>query len=244
MPRPRLRPLLIACAAVALGGCELPSFWAPDPASEQGRDIYRLWQGSVIAALVVGAFVLGLIAYTLVRYRRRNDDVPRQNPYNVPIEIFYTVVPVVIVAVLFAFTMTTQRRVEAKGSGADEPTVDVEVLGFQWQWQFRYPGEGVTVTGTTDAPPELVLPLGERARLELIAQDVNHSFWVPRFLYKRDLIPGFDNVIEVTPDTEGRWEGRCAEFCGLDHWRMQFSVRVVPPEDYERWLDERRSPQP
>jgi len=240
----RLRPLLPATAVALLaGGCGLPSFGAPEPASEQGRDIYSLWQASVVAALAVGAFVLGLIVFTLVRFRRRNDDVPRQNPYNVPIEVLYTVVPVLIVAVLFGFTVATQREVEATGSEAagDAPTVDVEVVGFQWQWQFRYPGEGVVVTGTTSEPPELVLPVDERARLELVAEDVIHSFWVPRFLYKRDLIPGVDNAIEITPDTEGTYEGRCAEFCGLDHWRMYFSVRVVSAEEYERWLDDQRS---
>ena len=232
---------LAAASGLALGACELPSFGAPDPASGEGREIYRLWQGSVVAALAVGVLVSGLIVYALVRYRRRNDDVPRQNPYNVPLEIAYTVAPIVVVAVLFGFTVATQVSVDAK---EDDPAVRVEVVGFQWQWQFRYVDEGVVVNGGSgEELPELVLPVGETTRLDLVSDDVAHSFWVPSFLYKRDLIPGVDNQIDITPDQEGTYEGRCAEFCGLDHWRMQFIVRVVPQADYEAWLEEQRGRQ-
>jgi cytochrome c oxidase subunit 2 len=85
----------------------------------------------------------------------------------------------------------------------------------------------------------MVLPLGETTRLRLVTRDVNHSFWVPRFLSKRDLIPKVRNEIDVTPNERGSFVGRCAEFCGLDHWRMNFSVRVVSPSEYRRWLADR-----
>lgn len=219
---------------LALGGCAAPSFGAPDPASDQASQIRSLWSGTVIAALVIGAMVWSLIIWSLLRYRRRSDDVPDQSPHNIPVEVVYTLIPVVIVAVLFFFTMRTEREVTALSS---RPDVRVDVVGFQWQWQFRYPGEDVTVTGESAGdPPVLVLPVDSTVRLKLIAQDVNHSFWVPRFLSKRDLIPGVRNEIDVDTTTTGSFVGRCAEFCGLDHWRMNFAVRVVSPSEYAQWL--------
>lgn len=221
-------------AASLLSACELPRFGAPKPASRQAEHTLALWQGTVIAALVVAAIVWSLIIWSVVRYRRSNDDVPDQNPYNVPIEILYTVVPVVIVAGLFLFTMRTQTQTNRLSK---RPDVTVEVIGFQWQWQFRYPDEGVTITGNSEGdPPQLVLPVGATVRLKLRAADVNHSFWVPRFLSKRDLIPGVRNQIDVHVTEPGRFVGRCAEFCGLDHWRMDFVARVVSEDEFQAWL--------
>ncbi len=224
--------------SVTLGGCgdDAPSWGAPDPASAQGERIRDLWQGFFVAAILVALLVWGLLVYVLVRYRRRNDDVPRQNPYNVPVEILYTVAPVVVVAVLFAFSTAVEDDVT---SNTDDPDVVVEVVGFQWQWRFTYPDEGITLVGTPeDGPPELVLPVGETVQFDLVAEDVAHSFWVPRFLEKRDLIPGVDNRLDITPTRTGTFVGRCAEFCGLDHWRMGFTVTVVEAGEFEAWLRE------
>ena len=230
----------LAAAAVALSGCDLPGFGAPDPAAEEGESIWHLWQGFFLAALAVGALVWGLLIYVLVRYRRRDgdDSVPSQNAYHIPLEILYTALPVVAVAILFGFSVATQEKVDELGS---DPAVTVEVVGFQWSWEFHYVDEGITVTGgtdSTDEPPELVLPVDQPARLRLVSHDVAHSFWVPDFLSKRDLIPGIRNEIEVTPTEVGTFTGRCAEYCGLDHWRMIYSVRVVSQADYEAWLAE------
>jgi cytochrome c oxidase subunit 2 len=225
--------------ALVVGACGLPNFGAPDAVSEQGRRTLSLWRGTFVAALVVGAIVMGLILFTIVRYRRRDDRIPHQGAHNVPLEVVYTSIPVAIVAVLFAVNVVVQGRVTDL---ADRPDVTVEVVGFQWQWQFRYPDEGVTVTGGPESPaPELVLPAGRTTRLQLSSDDVIHSFWVPDFLTKRDLVPGLDNEIDVTPERPGRYVGRCAEYCGLDHWRMRFAVRVVSPGEFDRWLDQQRA---
>ncbi len=104
-----------------------------------------------------------------------------------------------------------------------------------------YPDEGITVTGAPGEAPELVLPVDQPSQLDLVTTDVNHSFWVPDFLSKRDLIAGVDNSITVTPTETGTYKGRCAEFCGLDHWRMSFTVRVVPEAEYEAWARGRRA---
>jgi cytochrome c oxidase subunit 2 len=117
----------------------------------------------------------------------------------------------------------------------------VNVTGFQWGWKFEYPSETVTVFGTGEVqPPELYLPVGQPTRLMLQTTDVNHSFWVPRFLAKRDLIQGVDNVVDITPTEIGRYDGRCAEFCGLDHWRMDFIVNVVSKADFDNWISSQR----
>ncbi|HEX8804971.1 MAG TPA: cytochrome c oxidase subunit II [Acidimicrobiales bacterium] len=235
----RLWPVVAVVATAA--ACDVPNFGAPDAKSEEGASILRLWQGFFITALFVAALVWGLLIFVLVRYRRRRgdgDELPSQRPYNIPLEVFYTAAPVVVVAVLFGFSVATQE--EVTGLHDDPEAVAVDVIGFQWSWQFRYRDEGVTVTGEPGEPPELVLPVGRRAHLELTTADVNHSFWVPDFLSKRDLIPGIDNEIEVTPTETGEYVGRCAEFCGLDHWRMYYAVRVVPEDEYETWLDEHR----
>ena len=229
------RLLAVAVATLAATGCDLPGFGAPDPKSEQGESIFSLWQGFFLVAIAVALLVWGLLIYSIVRYRRRGDEIPSQKAYNIPIEILYTVTPVVLVAVLFGFSVAAENDATALDP---EPAAKVEVIGFQWSWQFQYPDEGVVVTGRPGVPPEMVVPLGEPVELRLISPDVNHSFWVPDFLSKRDLIPGIDNEITVTPTETGVYEGRCAEFCGLDHWRMNYTVRVVDPDEYEQWLDD------
>lgn len=224
-------------AALLLGACELPSLGAPDPASEQGEEIYDLYRWFGAAAVGVGVFVTVLLAYVVVRYRRRDDEIPSQKPYNIPVEVLYTVTPLLIVAVLFFFSVRTEAEVN---DTVDDPDHRVEVIGFQWQWQFRYPDDGIVVTGTPDEGglPELVLPAFRTTRLDLRTTDVIHNFWVPRFLNKRDMVPGIDNEIDVTPTEVGVFEGVCAEFCGLDHVRMRFLLRVLEPEDFDRWIEQ------
>ncbi|HEX7134896.1 MAG TPA: cytochrome c oxidase subunit II [Iamia sp.] len=231
----RLARLGVALAiAVGLAGCGA-SLGMPDSATEQGDTVLDLWSPAVLAALVVGCFVWGLIIWSIVRYRQRNDALPPQVDEHIPIEIVYTVVPIVIVVVLFVFGSLAYRDVS---STSGTPDHRVTVTGFQWSWQFAYEGTDVVIEGDGEGNdgPLLVLPVGETTRLDLVSEDVAHSFWVPEFLGKRDLIPGVDNQIDVTPTEEGTFRGRCAEFCGLDHWRMYFHVRLVSPDEFDAWL--------
>lgn len=232
-PPARLARLAGALAAgVAGAGCGMP-----EPVTEQGESVRQLWTPTMVAAFAVGSLVWALAIWSVVRYRRRNDTLPSQVAEHIPIEIAYTVVPIVVVAVLFVVGAATTTRVEEKVA---DPDVVVEVEGFQWSWQFTYVEEDVLVSGDgsgTDGP-ELVLPVDRTTRLDLVSDDVAHSFWVPEFLTKRDLVPGVDNEIDVTPTETGTFRGRCAEYCGLDHWRMYFQVRIVTAEEFAAWVEE------
>ena len=219
-------------AVLGLSGCG-GDYGLPDPATEDGETILGLWKGAVLAGLAVAALIWALVAWSILRYRRRNDDLPSQTPYNIPLEIAYTVAPLVVVAVLFGFTVLVQEEV----TGAEtDPDLEVEVIGFQWSWEFRYPDLGVDVESTGEGDPVLVLPVGATVRFDLVAEDVNHSFWVPEFLEKRDLIPRVDNEVFVDVTRAGEWTGRCSEFCGLKHWAMRFDVRAVPQDEFDQWV--------
>lgn len=241
------RPWRGSAAALLLGallsacGNDGPTFGAPRGATRQGREIFRLWQGSMWAAVAVGVFVWALILFVVVRFRRRpgdDDAIPKQTHANVPLEIAYTATPLVIVAVLFLVNVRTQDRVDHVSA---EPAVTIEVTAFQWQWRFRYRDAGVEVVGTPDEDPVMVLPAGSTVRLVLRTTDVQHSFYVPEFLYKRDTVPGITNEVDLEVLEEGRYDGRCAEFCGLLHDRMDFVVEAVPRAEFDRWIAERRT---
>jgi cytochrome c oxidase subunit 2 len=216
---------------------------APQPASRQGEQVLDLWRILLAAGIALGVLVTALILWTVVRYRRPRDaapgDLPEQVHANVPLEVFYTVIPLVIVGVLFALTMRTQVRVTASSA---TPDLAVEVTGFQWGWRFLYPVQGVTVVGDANDIPTLVLPAGANVRIRLEAADVIHSFFVPAFLIKKDMIPGVDNSIEVRPTEPGTYPGVCAEFCGLYHWRMSFDVEVVSPQQFQAFVTEQQMP--
>ena len=215
----------------------------PKAASDRTEPIWNLWLGTWIAVLVIFVFVFGLIMYAAVRYRRRSDDeVPTQVRYNLPIEALYTIAPLIIVGVFFFHTVTSQNEVLAK---VDNPDHTIEVVGSKWQWTFNYleetatEGEDVYDLGDTENLPELWLPVGESVRFNLKSPDVIHSFWIPEFYFKMDVVPGKgpqDNTFDLTPTREGTFTGRCAELCGLYHTRMIFKVNVVSPEEYEAHL--------
>jgi len=206
----------------------------PKPITEQGKQVMGVWRGSLITAGCVGAFVIGLILWSCIAFRRRSDDeMPRQVRYNLPIEVLYTVVPVILVAVLFYFTAIREND-EDKFSA--HPDVNINVVGFQWAWQFNYLDNGLSITGKPGRYPQLVLPVGKTVRFYETSPDVIHAFWVIPFLFKRDVVPGHTNSFEVTLTHTGTFQGKCTEYCGLDHDRMLFTLKVVSPADYQTWL--------
>ena len=213
----------------------------PDPATEQADHIFYLWRWAWVAALITGVIVWGLIFWAIWHYRRRHDDeIPVQTRYNLPLEIFYTIAPIIMVIVFFKATVDVQNAVLEDG----EQDHTVNVVGQQWQWTFNYTdedavgGEGTNVytAGTGSNIPTLVLPVDETTQFNLYSPDVIHSFGVPGFLMKMDVIPGRVNHFEVTPDTIGTYKGKCYELCGSYHSRMLFNVEVVSAEDFDQHL--------
>jgi cytochrome c oxidase subunit 2 len=208
----------------------------PKPITEQADRIYELWLGSVAAAAVVGLFVWALIFYAVIRYRKTTNELPRQVRYNLPIEVLYTVVPFVIIAVLFYYTAVSENFVN---KAEKKPDLVVNIVGFQWNWQFAYPAANVQITGSPTQQAEMVLPTDRRIRFIETSPDVIHSWFVPSFLFKRDVVPGRFNTFEVNikPEAAGHtFVGRCAEFCGEKHDRMNFKVKVVTPQEFDSFL--------
>ena len=237
--RARVAALGLGALAISLtaSGCTAREVFfldLPEPATEQANIIDNLWHGSWIAAWAVGAVTWGLMLWAAIAYRRRHkDDVPEQTKYNIPLEILYTVVPLIMILGLFWFTAKDQAEILAVNNDQDQT---VNVVGYRWNWGFNYLDQDAYAVGTPNLPAELVLPVGEKIRFELTSPDVIHSFWVPAFLFKMDVIPGKTNVFELTPDKVGTYAGKCAELCGVDHARMLFNVRVVEKAEFDQYI--------
>ncbi len=215
--------------------------WPGQGITTEAHRMYDLWIASVIAALAVGFLVWGLIFWCVIRYRKRSDELPSQTRFHMPMEVLYTVTPVLVVCVLFFYTAIVQTGVTAI---KPNPDVAVEVVGFKWNWQFNY-RDGVgpeartvaSTVGSSDVIPLLVLPTNQRIRVEETSRDVIHSFWIPQTLFKLDVMPGnIRNVFEITIDKEGRYIGRCAELCGTYHAFMNFELVAVSPERFQQFL--------
>ncbi len=234
-----------ALAVVLLAsGCsaqEALSLNAPEGATEQAPTIESLWFGAWVAVAVVGLITGGLILFAAVRFRRREGDpAPKQMRYNVPLEVMYTVIPLVMILGMFFFTARDQIELTKV---SDNPDNTVGVVGFRWSWAFNYVEDDVYDVGTAEVAdnPTLYLPVDESVVFERQSPDVIHSFWIPAFLMKMDVFPDRLNKFEVTPNKVGTFAGRCAELCGVDHARMLFTVKVVERPEYDRHIAELRA---
>jgi cytochrome c oxidase subunit II len=202
-------------------------------ALSQQADAMRFdWWVFTVAGLAVFVFVIGLVLYAAIRWRDRGQ-VPEMFSNNTPWELASVVLPIVIVTALF---VVSQRQEDAVDALAASPQSRVDVTAYRWSWTFSYDGTPVTVYGTPNAPPTLLLPLGRTTEISLRSNDVTHSFWVPALLFKRDAIPGLVNRFDVTPLQVGRFAAKCAQFCGLNHAFMTFTVQVVPGSVFNRYL--------
>jgi cytochrome c oxidase subunit II len=243
----------LALLVIVLSGCD-QSPWMrlgwPQPATKQGKVMLTLWQGSWIAAICVGAVVWGMILWACIFHRKRSEDLPPQVRYNLPIEMVYTIVPFVMVAVLFYFTARDENYVDTVSS---HPQVTVNVTGFQWSWEFAYPQYKVPGSAAGDVVltgqpypgplPTLVIPENETVKFTLNSLDVVHSFWVPVFLFKRDVIPDHTNYFQITATRTGTFIGRCTELCGIYHSLMLFKVKIVTPSQFTTYMHQEQAKQ-
>lgn len=229
----RLRNLVVLpLAAMALAGCTVPTFGASPGATSSSRSVYHLWQGFSIIAAIVGTLVIILIAWSVVFHRRKSDDIPKQSQYHIPLELTYTIVPILIVLGLFAATMV----VENKEVANPKTNVVIDVNAFQWGWKFTYPGHDVVVIGQTTQDPMMVMPVNENVRINLTSSDVIHGFYVHAFNFSRYALPGVLNEFTLRAESTGVFHGQCTQLCGLYHSLMWFRVKVVSDSQYQTWL--------
>ncbi|MCD2196510.1 cytochrome c oxidase subunit II [Actinomycetospora endophytica] len=253
----RALQLAVLAGAVAIfsTGCSVQDvirFGWPVGVTPEATMMRTLWTWSAIAALAVGVIVWGLTAWTVAFHRRKAGDseLPRQFQYNLPLELVLTVVPLIIVAVLFYFTVVVQNVVDRQPAGNE---LKVDVIAFQWNWDFEYPGtrqptgQPVSTVGTTAEVPLLVLPTDRPISFTQRSEDVIHSFWIPEFLFKRDVLPDPEkndqkNVWVIDKiEQPGSFVGRCAEYCGSYHSMMNFEVRALPGNLFDQYMQLRQS---
>ena len=239
---PRLRIIGPGLALLALSGCTLT------PASDHGDQIRSAYNLTFVFAAVIFAVVTGMILWASIRFRRKpgDDTLPKQVHGNTTVEIVWTVIPSIIVLVLFVVSATTLNKVDA--ATAPPGTMRINITAFQWQWKFTYPdlkdknGTPLSIQGQTGLPgqglqePTLVLELNRPVHFYEESADVIHSFFIPVFLFKRDVVPGLHNNFILTPNRTGTFQGKCAELCGLLHSEMLFWVKIVPKDQFDAWV--------
>jgi len=239
----RLRRLAVALglpiAGISLSGCTLPGFGAHEADTTTGQSAYHLWQGFSVVAAIIGAFVLALILYAVVAYRRKGDTIPKQTQYHVPLEIIYTVIPILIVIALFVATIVTENKVLAM----PKTDVSINVNAFQWGWGFTYDKQNAIAIGNTTDSPVMVMPVDTDVRITLTATDVVHGFYVRDFNFSRYALPGVKNQFTLHATKTGMFFGQCTQLCGLYHSIMFYKVKVVTQAEYQTWLSSFNTPE-
>ena len=188
-------------------------------------------------AVAIFLIVETMIVFTVLRYRRKPGDeaLPPQIHGNNLVEVIWTAIPTAIVLLLFVMSWQTLNTVEAKPPSE----VHVRAVAARYQWRFDYlDANGATLFSQALPVGEeggMFLPVGEPITVTLKADDVIHAFYVPRFLFKRDAVPGKENVFSFTVEEAGTYRGQCAELCGAFHGSMIFDVHAIPKADFEAW---------
>ena len=234
--------LLIAIIGLVFYSGAGSALYPPKAATKEGVATSQLYD--IVFAIAVAVFIAveGLIVWSILRYRRRPSDVdlPPQTHGNNFVEVLWTLIPTVIVLYLFAVSYGTLQTVDAISK---DPDVRIHVIAGQFQWQFEYldaQGNHVaTQTKPIGADGGMAVPVGKRVQVTLDSGDVIHAWYVPRFLFKRDVVPGQTNKFEFTvnEDEAGQtFSGQCAELCGTGHRVMLFSVLAMTQSNYDAWL--------
>jgi cytochrome c oxidase subunit 2 len=240
--------VLVAILVLAASGATPASVWnsffpnyGTGGVTDRSTSVQNLYDFVFYIAVAIFLLVEGLIVWSVFRYRRKSTDVdlPPQTHGNNLVEVIWTVIPTAIVLVLFAMSWQSLNTVDAK-----VPTdVSVRAIAARFQWSFAYlDGTGpdaktlFTVALPVGDEGGMVLPVGEPVHVELRSDDVIHAFYVPKFLFKRDVVPGRTNTFDFTVEDPGTYRGQCAELCGAFHAAMLFDVHAVSRADYDAWL--------
>ena len=243
-----LSGILALLGLALLSSCSsenVPTFGFDRGVSSVNDHALPVWQIFWVLAVIVGIFTAGLIFWSIAFHRRKGNEMPKQTQYNVPTEIAYTLIPIVLVAILFAFTARAETAITKVSPASATNVHDITVNGIQWSWQFTYAEAGpkATVTGTPENPPILYMPLNEPVRFTITATDVDHSFYIPAFMIQRMNIPGAPSQLEFTAKKLGEYPGRCAMHCGRNHSGMRFTVKVVSVSEYQSYINSLKAAQ-
>jgi len=240
---PRAVVVAVLVSALAMGGAVLGAVvlgraGLPERATAEGEVVVRVWRVMLALAGAIAGIVIAFVLVALGEaWLGRHDPEPAQNGGDIRLEALYTAIPLLVVAAVFAMSLDASGDIDRQ---APDDALHIDVTGFQWGWRFAYE-DGPTVVGASPDVPELVLPVGRVVAFDLESADVIHSFFSPAFLTKLDVVPGRTNRLVVEPTRQGTFRGHCAEFCGLDHARMNFAVRIVAADEYEQWLDDQEA---
>ncbi len=238
LPRPARSLAALVAVALLLAGCA--AMEPPAAVTAQGHDTRTLYDFVFIIGVAIFVLVEGLIIYAVLRYRRKPGDteLPPQIHGNSVLEVIWTVIPTLLVVVMFVFSWQTLNKVDAV---SPTPSLTVRAVAAQFQWSFEYMSADGQTVQYEQLAPELDLPVGVDVHVILRSKDVIHAFYVPKFLFKRDVVPGRENNFDFTIDAADAgqtFRGQCAEFCGTFHSTMLFSVKALSPGDFDAWLQQ------
>lgn len=209
------------------------------PRSGMARELDELFELTLVLGVGVGVLVFILLAYIILRFRHRPGDAePKQIHGNTRLELAWTLVPALILAVIAVPTVQTIFETY-EIPGEDEDALVIDVVGWQWWFEFRYPVAGGDTVFTAN---EIHIPVGRPVALRLLGGDVIHNFWVPQMGGKRYLIPNRVNQLSFAAEEPGVYLGQCAEFCGTSHALMRMRLIAHTPEGFQEWLRNEASP--
>ena len=231
---PLLRMFLIGLVASIIGiAISLAIDWFPVGATDKAGEIDTLWDVLLIVSVPIFVLVMTAAIYSVIRFRARPGDTGDGAPIhgNTRLEVVWVLVPFIIVSTLAAYGWIVLNDVEAKKKGE----MHVRVIAQQFAWHFQYlDTQGQPTTDT------LYLPENKPVKFDLTTRDVIHSFWVPSFRLKSDVVPGMTTHIRITPDRLGTYDIVCAELCGLGHSTMRQNAHVVSQQDFDSWLSKQK----
>ncbi len=231
---------LLAVVPLIVGAADGNDLSVLSPASPPTHFITKffIFELSLLTGIILIPYGT-LLIYFLIRYRQRPDDDgsdPEQIYGSRPLELAWTVLPLLIVFLIFLIVLRSVADIRANHAPPQDGDLVVQVVGHQWWWEYRYPGQNVVTAN------ELHVPVHQKVFLEMRSADVIHDFWAPRLAAKADIIPGRATHTWFEAEEAGEYGGQCAEFCGAQHANMMIRVAVDPPDEFQRWLANQQQP--